>query len=62
MAKQTKGTIDAAACPHCGRPNDFHDVPMGLLDVGTVLECDHCSGRFRVERKQPLVMIWLSPT
>jgi len=61
MAKQTKGTIDATACPRCGQPNDMRDVPAGLLDVGTVMQCDHCPGHFRVERKQPVVMIWLSP-
>jgi DNA-directed RNA polymerase subunit RPC12/RpoP len=56
---QTRGTVDSTACPHCKKPNDFSDVPMGLLEKGTLIECDHCKRKSLVARVQPVTMLWL---
>lgn len=74
MAKQTRGTLQKAPCPHCKRPNtldSFIDMQSGqmsdgleatgLIESGTVFLCDHCGRRCRIVRVLPITMVWLSP-
>jgi hypothetical protein len=67
MSRQTRGTLQSTACPHCNRANCFkgdefeEDVSStGFIEKGTVLFCDHCKRKMMIMRVLPNVThIWL---
>ncbi len=60
--KQTRGTIDAVACPWCKKPQDLRDLSDFGVEPGSTLVCDFCKRRSRIARVQPTTLIWLTPT
>lgn len=59
--KHTKGTVAACACPWCGKANDFRDMEDFGVEVGNVLECDHCKRKFQIAAVQKTTVIQLKP-
>ena len=56
---QTRGTVEATACPWCKRTNDFRGVEDYGLEPGNAFTCDHCHRTYEVVRVQPVTMVWL---
>lgn len=59
---QTKGTINACACPWCKSPNDFRGIEDYGLEVGNVFSCDSCKKNFKISAVQPVTIIRLERT
>lgn len=57
--KQTRGTVDATACPWCGKANSFKNVADYGLETGNTFNCDHCTKVFQVMRIKPVTLVWL---
>ncbi len=60
-AKQTRGTVEACACPWCKKPNDFRGCEDYAIEKFQDFKCDHCGRIFYIARVQPVTMIWLAP-
>ncbi len=56
--KRTRGTLDACACPWCGKANDFRDA-LELVEVGNSFKCDECGRQFTIAATRPVTNIWL---
>ena len=53
------GTVEATACPWCGKANNFKGVEDYCLEEGNTFTCDHCKRIFQVARVKPVTLVYL---
>jgi hypothetical protein len=54
----TKGQLEGAPCPWCGKPQDFRDLDYGM-EVGAQIQCESCHRHYEIARIKPITIVWL---